>query len=289
VKTSSCSSGDGYFELFVNFDYKRSNYMDPYQTTPFEDPSEAGDERPLRRFLTLVGSPLAQNSASQPINPLISSGPAITLPRYTPRNSRESIGQDQSAPEDALTRFQDMMGRNSDRQDYFPPMPMTYARIPSGQNANPAVKKSATPVRQTDYGTYVKQGGTVSWRNNNPGNIKGGTWAKSHGATGTDSNGFAIFPTEQAGQAAEEALWRGNYGSMTLADAAKRWSYDPKKTTQKELDDYINGLAAGAGADRNTLVKDLTPEQFAKMIQAQKQHEGYKEGQIIYKSKPGSK
>jgi ribosomal protein L35AE/L33A len=261
--------------------------MDPYQITPFIDSTEADDTRPLRRFLTAIGSPLAQTSSSQSSGSAV--GPAMTPLTSIQADPRLGIGQDQSTSDDALTRFRNMMGRSSDEQDYFPPMSMTYTRIPSGQHPNATIQKPSKPMRQTDYGTYLKQGGTVSWRNNNPGNIKGGTWAKNHGAIGTDANGFAIFPTEDTGQAAEEALWRANYGDMTLADAAKRWSYDLKKTSQKELDTYINGLSAGAGVDRNTLIKDLTPEQFKAMIQAQKRHEGYKEGQIIYKTNSGSR
>jgi hypothetical protein len=41
--------------------------------------------------------------------------------------------------------------------------------------------------------------GSVSYRNNNPGNLK---FAGQAGATGADSNGFAIFPDYQTGLAA---------------------------------------------------------------------------------------
>lgn len=47
-------------------------------------------------------------------------------------------------------------------------------------------------------------------RNNNPGNIKYGDFAYRNGATGRDSGGFAIFPTMEAGVAAQRALL-GNY------------------------------------------------------------------------------
>jgi hypothetical protein len=41
--------------------------------------------------------------------------------------------------------------------------------------------------------------GSVSYRNNNPGNLK---YTGQSGATGQDSRGFAIFPSEQTGMAA---------------------------------------------------------------------------------------
>ena len=41
--------------------------------------------------------------------------------------------------------------------------------------------------------------GTRSWRNNNPGNIKWSSLIQSLGATSKDPNGFAVFPTYDAG------------------------------------------------------------------------------------------
>ena len=50
-----------------------------------------------------------------------------------------------------------------------------------------------------------KEGGTVAWRNNNPGNLEDGNFARKHG--GFDSGGrFAAFPTPEAGIAAQKAL-----------------------------------------------------------------------------------
>jgi predicted Holliday junction resolvase-like endonuclease len=46
-------------------------------------------------------------------------------------------------------------------------------------------------------------------RNNNPGNIKYGSFAKAHGATGQDAGGFAIFPSMAVGKAALLALLKG--------------------------------------------------------------------------------
>ena len=51
-------------------------------------------------------------------------------------------------------------------------------------------------VRYTDVtGQWaVKNGGSRSWRNNNPGNLRYGTFAQNHGAIGRDRGGMAIFP-----------------------------------------------------------------------------------------------
>lgn len=50
--------------------------------------------------------------------------------------------------------------------------------------------------------------GTPSWRNNNPGNIKMGGFARNCGAIGQDVHGFAQFPNLAKGQAALELLVR---------------------------------------------------------------------------------
>lgn len=69
-----------------------------------------------------------------------------------------------------------------------------------------------------------RTGGSRSWRNNNPGNIEYGDFAKSMGAIGTDGR-FAIFPDETTGWTAMETLLQGkNYRNLTVDAAMKRWS-----------------------------------------------------------------
>lgn len=53
-------------------------------------------------------------------------------------------------------------------------------------------------------------GATRGMRNNNPGNLEYGEFAKAHGATGSDGR-FAVFPTMQAGVSAQENLLQSNY------------------------------------------------------------------------------
>lgn len=48
--------------------------------------------------------------------------------------------------------------------------------------------------------------GTPAWRNNNPGNIKFGTFARSHGAYKSDISGFAVFHDYQTGYNALKIL-----------------------------------------------------------------------------------
>lgn len=56
---------------------------------------------------------------------------------------------------------------------------------------------------------------TRGGRNNNPGNIKYGAFAQSHGATGQDDGGFAIFPNSGTGTSAISSLLQ-LYGSKNI-------------------------------------------------------------------------
>lgn len=105
--------------------------------------------------------------------------------------------------------------------------------------------------------------GSRSFRNNNPGNIKFGDFAKAHGATGADSSGFAIFPDEGSGKSAQAALWgTSRYSNMSLDQAARLWS----------------GGGYGAsklGFDGNRKFGDLSAPEREKLFSAQRQAEGW--------------
>jgi hypothetical protein len=61
-------------------------------------------------------------------------------------------------------------------------------------------------------------------RNNNPGNIEYGEFARRHGATGNDGR-FAIFPDRETGFRAAEALMMGpGYRNLTLDQIGRRWA-----------------------------------------------------------------
>jgi hypothetical protein len=59
-------------------------------------------------------------------------------------------------------------------------------------------------------------------RNNNPGNIEYGAFAKAHGATGSDGR-FAIFPDAAAGESAMADLLAKNYAGLNLAQIQRKW------------------------------------------------------------------
>jgi hypothetical protein len=59
--------------------------------------------------------------------------------------------------------------------------------------------------------------------NNNPGNLKYGPFAISHGAIGQDDKGFAYFPTPEIGSAALDALLENNYSGMSAYEIAEKY------------------------------------------------------------------
>lgn len=119
-----------------------------------------------------------------------------------------------------------------------------------------------------------RMGGSRSWRNNNPGNIEFGPFARSMGATGTDGR-FAVFPDYKSGRNAQEKLLfeSKNYRDLTLSGAIRRWA----PASENNVPAYI----AAMGADPSTRMKDFTPEQRGKLLDAMQRHEGWKVGRTV--------
>lgn len=105
-------------------------------------------------------------------------------------------------------------------------------------------------------------GGSRGDRNNNPGNMKDGAFARSHGAIGNDG-GFAVFPDWATGSAAQETLVRGSsYRGLTL-------------------DQFAQKYAEGSSAWRNTVGgalgiggRDIVNNQDPRLIDAIRRAEG---------------
>ncbi len=60
-----------------------------------------------------------------------------------------------------------------------------------------------------DGSVALRTGGTLPWRANNPGSVQYGKFAQKQGAIGQFNNGVAIFPHEDLGDKAMEALLDG--------------------------------------------------------------------------------
>lgn len=137
----------------------------------------------------------------------------------------------------------------------------------SGTGADAASSGPAVPGDK-------RMGGSRSWRNNNPGNIEYGPFARSMGATGTDGR-FAVFPDYKSGRNAQEKLlFEGqNYKNLTLAQAIRRWA----PASENNVPAYI----AAMKADPSTRMRDFTPDQRSTLLDAMQRHEGWKVGRTV--------
>lgn len=120
--------------------------------------------------------------------------------------------------------------------------------------------------------------GTLSWRNNNPGNIKFGPFARAQGAIGEGHNDMAIFPTYEIGRKAQKTLLFGpesEYTDLTLIDAIKRYAPASDGNNPKE---YANFVSKKAGIEKTTRLGKLSNAQQEKMMSVMFEMEGFKEG-----------
>jgi hypothetical protein len=114
-----------------------------------------------------------------------------------------------------------------------PPMPTRAPTPPSSVDAgiasaaNAAAENGGGDLRQIALAVQKSEGcrpGTRSYRNNNPGNIEYGPFARSAGAIGSDGR-FAIFPSEEVGlQAIEKLLQTKGYRGKTIDQIGRRWA-----------------------------------------------------------------
>lgn len=141
---------------------------------------------------------------------------------------------------------------------------------PGGAMAGVVSGKSVT------IGDQTRTGGDRNWRNNNPGNIEYGPFAIKYGAIGSDGR-FAIFPTEEQGRMAQDALLKSkNYANLSLSDAVKRYA----PSNENDPKSYAKQIMTQTGIDQNMRYADLTPDQQGRVLDAMKRIEGGRAGSI---------
>jgi len=123
--------------------------------------------------------------------------------------------------------------------------------------------------------------GQPAWRNNNPGNVMGGRWARDHGAIGTDCNTMATFPDWETGRQAgiENLRTDGRYcaGNNTLSAEMAVWTNTVPGTARHTnyLNTVVNRL--GAGVTGQTLMRNLIGR-VVELIDAMRIAEGSQPG-----------
>lgn len=155
-----------------------------------------------------------------------------------------------------------------------------------------------------DGSTETREGGTVAWRNNNPGNLKfeyadsADKTVKSKrtkeqallsaqkaydGVVDLDQWGNAIFNTEDAGRDAKAKLLTKKHGDKTIEEMLPKYAvsdYSGKADTQAYAAG-IHKLAASRGLDlKGKKISELNPDEFNALMDGMKKVEGFKEGSV---------
>lgn len=105
--------------------------------------------------------------------------------------------------------------------------------------------------------------GSISWRNNNPGNLRFGAFALRHGAT-HESGGFAVFPDFNTGFAALCALLRTkSYCDLNLHDAMHRYA----PASENHTENYIKFIEQEIDVTAQTILRNISTERLARAIQ----------------------
>lgn len=125
--------------------------------------------------------------------------------------------------------------------------------VPDQTNPGPA-QPDAHPELSPGESVASESGGRKprGIRNNNPGNIRYGEFARSAGAIGADSGGFAVFSDMQTGIEATAKLLRSYTarGFNTIRKIVSRWAPANENDTQA----YIAAVAKQLGVSADTVL-----------------------------------
>jgi hypothetical protein len=139
---------------------------------------------------------------------------------------------------------------------------------------------TVTPDGQTvmisyaDGTTEIREGGSRSWRNNNPGNIVCSPTTPGHGAIGCN-HGFAVFPDLQTGVAAGTAYLK-EHPDVSIDERIKGWA-PPNKNDVTAYQKFIHQFT---GLPGDTRVGSLSDQQVSRLLMGITKFEGFKPGTV---------
>ena len=139
-----------------------------------------------------------------------------------------------------------------------------FARVEYGKGYTIYVSKTGERIKRS--------GGSLAWRNNNPGNIRKSKNSAWLGAIG-ETDAWAVFADEESGLRAITKLLRGkNYINLSIKDAIYRWApssdgNDPEK--------YYKTVSQRTGIDANTKVGSLSDKEIMSVAREIQRVEGW--------------
>jgi hypothetical protein len=131
---------------------------------------------------------------------------------------------------------------------------------------------------------------TRSWRNNNPGNLRIGPFARRNGAIGEaglppkakpSDRKFAVFPDYKTGRNAQaKRLKEGDlYIDLTLEDLPKRYlGHKLNDPDTQEVIDYRNDIRKFTKLDMKRTIRSLNNTEYEQLLDAMTKHEGWRDG-----------
>ncbi|MDR1337810.1 MAG: hypothetical protein LBJ73_02150 [Rickettsiales bacterium] len=136
----------------------------------------------------------------------------------------------------------------------------------------------------SDGNIYEHSGGTIAWRNNNPGNLRAYKSVFGRGAIGTGGGatkdgvpGFAIFPDRATGwNAMVGLLSEPMYQKLTITEAIRK--YAPE--IENDVEAYLKFLESKTGFPRMTPMNNLSKDNLMALAQAMRIHESSKAGKV---------
>ena len=121
---------------------------------------------------------------------------------------------------------------------------------------------------------FERVGGSIAWRNNNPGCIRYSKKIANMGAIGK-AYGFAIFPDEETGMnAIKSLLLSDSYCDLSIAQAINKYAPPHENNTTH----YISSLCGVVGVSKHTKLHDLNDEQLICVVKTIRKIEGWIEG-----------
>lgn len=138
---------------------------------------------------------------------------------------------------------------------------------------NPQVEAERPPPNMGDVGPAISGALPRNQRNNNPGNIKDGTFAQSlPGYAGSDGT-FARFDTHEAGRSAQQRLLAsyGQRGFNTVKSIIDRWAPPSDNNPTRS---YIDFVARKLGVSPRETLDMQNPQVLAALADAIQQFEG---------------
>lgn len=140
-------------------------------------------------------------------------------------------------------------------------------------------------------GEPIDQASTRSWRNNNPGNHVIGDFSRRNGAIGEagsipgTKSKFAIYPNYVTGRKAQaKRLKEGSmYIDLTLNEFVRKYTgVKSGAPDTQEVINYRKAIRFFTKFDMERTIRSLNDEEYEKLLDAMKKHEGWREGREEY-------